>query len=177
MSDAQLLEIYQADGPSLCLEVLFKRYMHLVYGVSLKYLKNKDAAADATQSLFEKLLTDLKTHQIDNFEHWLYRVCRNHCLMILRKAKSSPHSAPEGSLLQLSEDQSEAEEREQWEAQLQLLEHHLQQLKDDQRICIDLFFLRKQSYAQIVEQTNYSLKEVKSHIQNGKRNLRNALEA
>jgi len=177
MGDAYLLEQYRANGHSRWLEVLFKRYMHLVYGVCMKYLKNQEAAADATQMLFEKLLADLKTYEIENFEHWLYRVTRNHCLMILRKEKSQPNKAPEYALEILTDQEEDRLEKEAWEEQLQRLENQLEQLKPDQRTCLKLFYLQKNSYQEIVEKTGYNLKEIKSHIQNGKRNLRNALQS
>jgi RNA polymerase sigma-70 factor (ECF subfamily) len=37
---------------------------------------------------------------------------------------------------------------------------------------VERFYLHQQSYQQIAEGTGYSLSQVKSHIQNGKRNLK-----
>jgi RNA polymerase sigma-70 factor (ECF subfamily) len=67
-------------------------------------------------------------------------------------------------------------EREEKEMQLQQLEVALTHLQDDQRQCLIWFYLEKLSYQQVAERGGYSLMQVKSHIQNGKRNLRLLLE-
>jgi RNA polymerase sigma-70 factor (ECF subfamily) len=51
-----------------------------------------------------------------------------------------------------------------------------EELKQEQRICIQLFYLQKKSYEEVAKITNYSMKEVKSHLQNGRRNLKLLLE-
>ena len=57
------------------------------------------------------------------------------------------------------------------------LEDCLKQLKDLQKKCIDLFYLKEKSYLQISSELHVTLNAVKSHIQNGKRNLKICLEA
>jgi DNA-directed RNA polymerase specialized sigma24 family protein len=52
----------------------------------------------------------------------------------------------------------------------------LEELKQEQRLCIQLFYIQKKSYEEITQITQYSLKEVKSHLQNGRRNLKILLE-
>jgi RNA polymerase sigma-70 factor (ECF subfamily) len=49
-------------------------------------------------------------------------------------------------------------------------------LKTEQRRCIELLYLQNKSYQEVAEITGYTLKNVKSYIQNGKRNLKNYLE-
>jgi RNA polymerase sigma-70 factor (ECF subfamily) len=61
------------------------------------------------------------------------------------------------------------------EQQLLLLEEALKQLGAEQRHCIELFYLGQKSYQQIMTETGLSFKQVKSFIQNGKRNLKIAL--
>jgi RNA polymerase sigma-70 factor (ECF subfamily) len=55
------------------------------------------------------------------------------------------------------------------------LHQALAALKEKQKVCVELMYLEGKSYQEISEMTGYSLKEVKSYIQNGKRNLRNML--
>jgi RNA polymerase sigma-70 factor (ECF subfamily) len=62
------------------------------------------------------------------------------------------------------------------EDQLQVLEAILPTLKEDQRICVELFYIKDMSYQQISEHLNISILAVKSAIQNGKRNLKIRLE-
>ena len=56
------------------------------------------------------------------------------------------------------------------------METALQQLNAQQQQCVTLFYLHKKSYQQITEHTGYTLLQVKSNIQNGKRNLKIMLQ-
>ena len=64
---------------------------------------------------------------------------------------------------------SEAEEKE---LELQRLESAILELKSEQKTCVELFFLQGKSYDEVAEMTGFTFKQVKSHIQNGKRNLK-----
>ena len=69
---------------------LYNRYMELVYGVSLKYMKEPEEAKDCVINIFEELVTKVKKYDIDNFKGWLYQLAKNHCLMKLRSDKKNP---------------------------------------------------------------------------------------
>ncbi|MFZ6050519.1 RNA polymerase sigma factor [Halocola ammonii] len=172
LSDEDVLARYQNTGDKKWVGVLFDRYAHLVFGVGMKYLKDQHRAEEAMQNLFEKLMSKLKDQDVKNFRGWLHTVARNECLMILRK-KGPVTTQVEESLLSVPE---ESEQPLLKEAKLEKLEAAIISLKPDQQKCIRLFYLEEKSYRQIVESTDFTLKEVKSHIQNGKRNLKNALE-
>jgi len=155
---------------------LFIRYSPLVLGLCLKYMKNQMLAEDIMMSLFEKLPEKIERSQIGNLKNWLFSVSRNECLMELRKKKLD--TAEIESSLQIHPDQSQSslEQAEEKETQLEALEAAIEQLKDEQKECIRLFYLKNMSYDQVSESTKYELKKVKSYIQNGKRNLKMILE-
>ena len=69
--------------------------------------------------------------------------------------------------------QNKAEEKE---VQYTQLEKAIEELNEDQRKCIELFYLKEKSYNDIVDLTGYTMNEVKSFIQNGKRNLKIKLD-
>jgi RNA polymerase sigma-70 factor (ECF subfamily) len=99
--------------------------------------------------------------------------------MQLRSAKSSLKRAIEyekdfTAFMENSEDAHLQSNRR--EEEFALLEKALADLDEEQRICVELFYLKNKSYAQISEITNYDLNKVKSYIQNGKRNLKMRLE-
>ena len=165
--DAQLLRKYQLTGELPVLGELYERYMPLVYGVCLKYFKNKEDSQDAVMQIFEKLVARLPTEEVRDFTPWLYVVTRNYCLMQLRKTKIQQVPI-NGHTDYLAEEDSENLSEEQW----QLLTRGLGQLPTEQQQCLQLFYLQQQSYQIIAEQTGYELKQVKSHIQNGRRNLK-----
>ncbi|PCH93721.1 MAG: RNA polymerase subunit sigma-24 [Bacteroidetes bacterium] len=176
LSDKELITLYRKKNEKQIVGILFKRYTHLVFGSCMKYLKNADESEDAVMDIFEKLLEDLKIHQIDNFKSWLYSVARNHCLMQLRKEKSSKSGVVEFKINDVERVESidllHLNEEVEKEQSLQGLETAIADLNDEQRRCIELFYLEQKCYNEVAEITTYSLKEVKSYIQNGKRNIK-----
>lgn len=178
LTDQQLLVKYKETGNGEHLGVLFKRHSHLVFGVCMKYLKNEEDSRDASMQIFEKLFEDVKKHDIDNFGGWLHRVSANYCLMELRSRKSLANKrekfeATEDNVVELNPFMHHTKVED--EIQFERLDYCMEQLNEDQRACIRLFYLEEKCYIQIARETNYDLKKVKSYIQNGKRNLKNCM--
>ena len=159
---------------------LLERYSLLVFGVCIKYLKDQTSAQDATQQVFEKVIKEVVKYEIPYFKSWLYSVAKNQCLMQLRNSSNKmQYSAQEIDELELtSEDDSGLKLREYLlQDKLENLHESLQNLNKDQSICIDLFYLQKLSYREIENKTGLTFQQIKSNIQNGKRNLRLMLES
>lgn len=173
-SDADLLEAIQNGNDSSLIGVLFSRYMHLVYGLCLKYLKNREDAQDAVMEIFESMGSKLLVSKVQHFKSWLYMVSKNHCLMQLRKASS--HEKINGSFMENDVIMHPIEEESKIDEDLSALEKCLQQLRADQQQCVRLFYLKEHSYEEVSSLTSFALKKVKSYIQNGKRNLKICLE-
>jgi RNA polymerase sigma factor (sigma-70 family) len=171
LDDADLVQLYRKSGDVQHLGTLFKRYSAAILGICMKYLKNQAEAEDAVMEIFEKLHLDLKRVEIDYFRGWLYTVARNHCLMKLRKAGLHLEFPEELPPVAAAEDDFDVEK----EASLQQLEQALPHLKAEQRQCIDLFYLKEKSYKEVATETGFTLNEVKTHIQNGKLNLKKIL--
>lgn len=173
MTDVELIAEYQRSNNNRTVGILFERYSHLVFGVCLKYLKNQPEAQDAVIQIFEKLLTDLKTNEISNFKSWLHTVSRNHCLMFIRKHKKQWNNEQD---METAEPFLEAEDKmpevEAKELKLTELEQAIQQLKPEQRAVIELFYIQEKCYNEVAQLTGFTLKQVKSYVQNGKRNLK-----
>lgn len=172
MSDSELVQLYKSKNKTRALGELYNRYAHLVLGLCIKYLKDEQQAEDAVSHIFEKLMVDLKKHEVKHFKSWIYMVSKNHCLMILRQKKYET-SLDQSSFEPVQETELEiVQERER---QYQKLEESITELPEEQRICIDLFYLQQNSYRQIADLTGFDIKKVKSYIQNGKRNLKNLM--
>ena len=62
------------------------------------------------------------------------------------------------------------------EITLTLIEASLNELGEEQKVCVTLFYLEQQSYQQVSGVTGFSMLQVKSFIQNGKRNLKLIVE-
>jgi RNA polymerase sigma factor (sigma-70 family) len=181
LSDQEIIQLYRGTCDTKYIGVLFDRYAHLVYGIALKYFDLEDDRKEAVMQVFEKLYEALLSFEIANFKSWLYSVAKNQCLMIIRKENTVSFN----DQLQLKNFQKEFMEFEDsfslnhgTEINLEDKLHEvIKELKEEQRICIDLFYLQDKSYKEIAEVTNYSFNEVKSFIQNGKRNLKIMLES
>ncbi len=169
--DNELIQLYAQAGNTDCLGILLQRYTGLLLGVCMKYLKNEDDAKDAVQQVFLKVINELQKYKVDYFKSWVYMVAKNHCLMKLRdKGKYTTELSDNITINDESADLKEKYTTK--ENNLNDLEKALQQLNEEQSVCVTLFYLQKKSYNEIVESTNYSLLQVKSNIQNGKRNLK-----
>ncbi len=181
-SDEELLDAFQKSGNIELLGMLFERYMHLIYGVCLKYLKNKDDAQDAVIEIYEKLGKELLEKQVETFKPWLYVVTKNYCLMELRKQQSQLKKAKEFEKNELSFMESTQNihlNTDGWEPEEmdKRLQECLSKLRDHQRSCIELFYFKELCYQEISDNLNIDLKKVKSYIQNGKRNLKICIES
>ena len=175
LSDQELLHKYKTTGDLACLGELFIRYQSLVYGVCLKYLRDRDTAKDAVMQLFEKLNTTLKMHEVANFKSWLYTTTRNHCLMQIRagKGKLTEEFVPDRMENQYL---LHPEEEPELEGNLTKLEKCIETLNTEQKQCVILFYIEEKCYKEIAQTTGFELNHVKSYIQNGKRNLKICLE-
>ena len=160
--------------------VLFKRYTHFVLGVSMKYLKDEELAKDMAMQVFEKLLNNLKKHEVQNFKSWLHVLCKNECLMYLRKRKTLgvqiTNEIMETDFMEYQIAEHHMDEESNLEEDLTKLESCIETLKSEQSVCIRLFYLEKKPYDEISSSTGFDLKKVKSYIQNGRRNLKICIE-
>jgi RNA polymerase sigma-70 factor (ECF subfamily) len=170
ISDNTLLEKFYADKDNQWLGILLQRYTLLLFGVCMKYLKNEDDAKDSVQQVFLKAIAELHKYRVDYFKSWIYMVAKNHCLMKLRdKQGKTPAMA-------LEEEPLSAQAHIDKDRLLDAMSAAIKELNAEQQQCVTLFYLDKKSYNQIAETTGFSMMQVKSYIQNGKRNLKIGVE-
>lgn len=176
LTDAELVLQYRQDGDVKVLGRLYQRYMDLVYGVCLKYLKEPDASKDAVINIYEELVSKLRKHEVEQFKSWLYTLARNHCLMELRKQKGKNTFEITEQFMQSGEIQH-LEDVMQKEEQLNTMEECIKQLANEQKQCVELFYLQSKCYNEICEQTGLDWNKVRSHIQNARRNLKLCMDS
>lgn len=167
LSDEDLLERFSKNENAV-LEELYNRYHILTLGLALKYLKDREAAKDAVSEIFLKLRKGLRKYEIENFKSWFYVFSKNYCLQQIRKSQRQKKI----------EEKYIAEKPEyEYDHELDVLIARMRQLlpklKSGQKECVEKFYLEQKSYIEISQILSISLKQVKSHIQNGKRNLLN----
>ena len=185
ITDNELLEKFYHDKDNRWLGLLLQRYTMLLFGVCMKYLKNEDDAKDSVQQVFLKIIAELHKYRVDYFKSWIYMIAKNHCLMRLRdrlgktpvelKEQSLPDSY-RGEEEGIGPDGFRGQQYIEKDRMLDLMSASLEELNKEQKLCVTLFYLDKKSYQEIAENTGFSMGQVKSHIQNGKRNLKLLLE-
>lgn len=192
-ADEVLVARYRESGDKALVGELFKRYTYPVVGLAYRYLEDQDDARDLVMQVFEKLLVDLREHRVEQFKPWLYAVVRNAALMELRSRKAA-RNRQEGYRMHVEAQEDDFVESEQdlhldfqisfhkngvhdggrasAPDRLSGLENALARLNEPQKRCVELFYLQKKSYQEVADLTGFTLKQVKSHLQNGKRNLK-----
>lgn len=175
LSDKELVALYKESGDMAVLGELYQRYMELVYGVCLKYYKEPETAKDSVMQIFEELVTKLKKHEVDNFRGWLHQVAKNHCLMQLRTPRNMKTVEFKTELVQ-SEENVHLNGVLEKEENFKKLEYCLGTLSNEQKETVKLFYLDGKCYNEIVEITGLEWNQVRSLIQNGRRNLKICME-
>jgi RNA polymerase sigma factor (sigma-70 family) len=173
--DHVLVRSYKKSGDMQILAELYQRYMELVFGVCLKYLKEEERSKDAVMAIFEELVEKLQKHEVENFKSWLYTLSKNYCLMQLRASKQFSATELDTDRMQLTEDVHLNGVFEK-EEQFGRLQDCLESLSAEQKTTITLFYINDKCYKEIAEITGLEWNKVRSHIQNGRRNLKICME-
>jgi RNA polymerase sigma factor (sigma-70 family) len=173
--DAELIRSYKQSGSLEVLGQLYNKYMPLVFGVCLNYLKDEESGKDAVMQIFEELVVKLRVHEVQNFKSWLHVLTRNHCLMAIRKSSKNETVSLEDAFVENTDfvhlDIDDTKERK-----LSIMEACMEKLPEEQKVTVDLFYLQEKCYKEVADITGYDMLKVKSYIQNGKRNLKICIE-
>jgi RNA polymerase sigma-70 factor (ECF subfamily) len=175
ITDAELLQNFYEDHDNKWLGILLPRYTLLLLGVCMKYLKNEEDSRDCVQQIFLKVINELRKYKVEYFKSWIYMIAKNHCLMKLRNHKNLTVELHEHLTVPVNVE-SDKKILIEKDTLLQRMESALNKLNPDQKLCVKLFYLQKKSYSEIAEITGFSMMQVKSYLQNGKRNLKLLLE-
>jgi RNA polymerase sigma factor (sigma-70 family) len=172
-ADDELIDSYRESRDLKVLGKLYEKYMPLVYGVGLKYLKDEEKAKDAVMAIFEELAQKVHQHEVKQFRGWLYVLSRNHCLMQLRAGAKLNTVTLEDFMEFTPVLHPDTDNREE---AMQALERCMNKLTPAQKQSVQLFYLEEKCYKEVADTTGFTMNEVKSYIQNGKRNLKICLE-
>ena len=161
IDDNELLNYYYQSKDQEWIGILLERYTMLLLGVCMKYLKNEEEAKDAVQQIFLKVLTEVSKYKIEYFKSWVYMVAKNHCLMKLRgqQGRYIKELKEEATIEQEETDKNDLLANEKTYT---LLEQSITELNAEQKQCVTLFYLQKNSDQQITEAPGFSLLPVKS---------------
>ena len=176
-SDESLLRRFQQRDDISALSRLFKRYSHQVLALCHYYLKNKEESKDALMDIFHKVMQSQPKEDIKNFKAWLQVVIRNHCLIQLKKRKKTRAFLKEMEKIKKMDMENNRfyslinEEK----ISSEMLYTALEQLSEQQKICLRLFYNDEMTYGEIKQKTGYTFNQVKSYMQNGRQRLKKLL--
>jgi len=177
--DAELMERYREMPDPEVLGELYQRYMLLVYGVCMKYLRSREDSQDAVMQIYETVVREIPRFEIRQFKSWLYGVTRNHCLMKLRKDSSDrlKQEKISSEMVMESDSINHLIEVDEDSTLQKRLKECMELLKEEQRRCVELFYYRQCCYREIASELSLEENKVKSYIQNGKRNLKICIDS
>jgi len=169
------MRIVQAGDLSPASEI-YDRYSGRIYNFALRFLKNSEAAEDATQEVFVKMIRHASQFQGDaKLSTWLFSITANWCRDYLRKADNKSKESDDVLVtlpapLENSPDRN-LEQREN-EARIQ---RALKALTPEQREAILLSRYQGLSYAEIAQISGCSEGAVKTRVFRAMETLKKAL--
>lgn len=175
LSDQELMRIVQAGDFSPASEI-YDRYSGRIYNFAFRFLKNSEAAEDAVQEVFVKMLKHANQFHGDaKLSTWLFSITANWCRDYLRKADNKPKDSDEVLLtLPASAEYSPDRTLEQRENE-QRVRKALGSLTPEQREAILLSRYQGLSYAEIAQISGCSEGAVKTRVFRAMETLKKAL--
>ncbi len=178
-SDEDLLQLYYHTSDNRFFTELFSRYVLLTYSNCYKYLQDSEKSKDSVMHIFCKILDKCQSKllQLDNFKNWLYTIIRNECF--IQKKLASKNQIELEQFLRYHFDEQDfclnkssvKKSKPSWEE----VGTALSCLPMQQMQCLHFFYFEKKSYRKIAEISGMTVKQVKSHLQNGRRRMRSIL--
>jgi RNA polymerase sigma-70 factor (ECF subfamily) len=181
LTDEELISKYRFSHDNSYLGELFLRYLPNVFGVALGVLKNQKEAEDLTMTVFHKIASDLKRVEVKDFSTWLYQLTKSLCAIEAKKKNAGANDSKNILIDELAskDDNSlfiSASEDKNTKIDANNLRLAINTLNENQKVCIDYFYMQNKSYQEVAELTGFSVNQVKTNIQNGKRLLKTYLE-
>ena len=175
LSDQELMRIVQAGDLSPASEI-YDRYSGRIYNFALRFLKNAEAAEDATQEVFVKMIRHASQFQGDaKLSTWLFSITANWCRDYLRKADNKSKESDDVLVtLPAPLDQSPDRNLEQRENEARI-QRALKALTPEQREAILLSRYQGLSYAEIAQISGCSEGAVKTRVFRAMETLKKAL--
>jgi RNA polymerase sigma-70 factor (ECF subfamily) len=177
LNDQELMRIVQAGDFSPASEI-YDRYSARIYNFTYRFLRNSEAAEDATQEVFVKMLKHANQFNGEaKLSTWLFSIAANWCRDYLRKGDNKPKDSDDVLVtLPAAASESPHHRLEQRENQVRI-QKALEMLTPDQREAILLSRYQGLSYAEIAQISGCSEGAVKTRVFRAMETLKKALTA
>lgn len=172
MTEQQLVEGCVAEDP-VAQRTLFERYSSKMYGVCVRYARDRDAAQDILQDGFVKVFEKIGSFkQEGSFEGWMRRIFVNTALDAVRKNKNMKNS------MDIDEVDFMLPQRELVTGKIaadELLQL-LHEVPIGYRTVFNLFAIEGYSHKEIAEALDISVNTSKSQYSRAKEYIKKLLE-
>jgi len=170
--DKLINDIKAGDHRSYSL--IIDRYKDMVYTLCVRLIKNPMSAEELTQDAFLKAFRNIQSYRSESkFSTWLYRIAYNTCISSLRKKKELEIELKENSFE--SEENLGLTKMENDDRDTQLAKL-LSELKSDEQLMVQLFYLEEQSIKEIELITGLSVSNIKVKLHRVKQKLKGFIE-
>jgi RNA polymerase sigma-70 factor, ECF subfamily len=153
-------------------QVIVERYQKKIFGIGMRFFKNRDDSYDFTQEVFLRAYESLKSYAgRAPFRFWLTKIAYNHGINRIGAKRTEPEVPDE-----VPADETTPETGHlRGEIRMTLMEA-VKSLPDRYRICVDLYFFMGFTYGEISEITGYPVNTIKSNVLRAKIMLRDELK-
>jgi RNA polymerase sigma-70 factor (ECF subfamily) len=161
------------QGDTRAFNRLVLKWEKKVYNVTLRMLRDREEAAEATQEVFLMAFRNIRRFRLDaRFSTWIYRIAMNHCLTRLKQRPPGMYFSLDDARdsekpvehLQVAGSQvRELLERERQKQILAALSH----LPADQQAVIELKFFQERTFEEIAVILETPLSTIKSRLYSG----------
>lgn len=168
LSDEALMQRYVQRQDRMALLPVYDRYGHLVAGICLRYLKNKDAALEATRQVFICLADELFSFQTNDLKGLLVQLAHKQCTTWKAEPDATgyyPYWQQEPVPAAACEHISEP-----------VLTSLFSQLPKPVQQCLRLFYEQKLTGAEISAITGHTPEKVRHYLYEGKYTLSGAFK-
>jgi RNA polymerase sigma-70 factor (ECF subfamily) len=153
-------------------KIIVERYQKKIFGIGMRFFKNRDDSYDFVQEVFIRAYENLKSYAgRAPFRFWLTKIAYNHGINRVGAKRTEPE-VPE----EISAGDSTPETGHLRDEVRELLMEAINQLPDRYRICVDLYFFMGLTYNEISEITGYPVNTIKSNVLRAKTMLRDELK-
>lgn len=175
LTDQELMDLVQAGDFTPASEI-YDRYSKRVYNYSYRFLLDREAAEDATQEVFVKMMRHANQFRSGaTLLTWLLAITGNHCRDQLRSLRKRPVHGEDGLELVPASDEASPERQLQRHDTQRIVQEALTLLSADQREAIVLSRYEGCTYAQIALISGCSEGAVKTRVFRAMNVLKKAL--
>ena len=168
-NESSLLQKYVQSGDLSHLLELYRPYMHLVYGLAYKYVRDSKQSQDIVYCIFKKLINEVKKKEIRLFSAWLYITCLTFCRQWRQRGQSEADQIVALGGSGASPISYYDEDDHEFEDEIITVENEVKRIKEQQEECSRLFFIEQKCFQEIAEITGWEISLIKRHLRNIKK--------